>query len=230
MPDSFGLRLREAVKPPSVTDQVFEELQRRILSLDLTPGTKVSEVEIARAFGVSRQPVRDAFFRLSQLGFLEIRPQRATVITPISEAAVLRARFVRAALELACLKAAGALISEPHLQHLESLLDHQKSAVEADDRQRFHDLDDAFHRALCDIAGHGHVWSLIREQKAHMDRVRFLSIASSARTALDDHVRIVRALKAGEPQAAETVLSTHLDRISGVLRTIRTENPDFFVD
>ena len=65
----------EPVGRPSVADHVFDELRREILTLELAPGTKLSEVEVATQMGVSRQPVRDAFYRLSKLGFLLIRPQ-----------------------------------------------------------------------------------------------------------------------------------------------------------
>ncbi len=56
---------------PSITDQVFEEMYRQVVELSLPPGTKISEADVARQLGVSRQPVRDAFYRLSQLGFFD---------------------------------------------------------------------------------------------------------------------------------------------------------------
>lgn len=68
----------------SATEQVFQSLYAAVVTLKLLPGTKVSEAEVARQMDVSRQPVRDAFFRLSELGFLTIRPQRATLISRIS--------------------------------------------------------------------------------------------------------------------------------------------------
>ena len=99
MAESTLLKMLEPVQRPSVTDAIFEELHRQILALDLPPGTKMSEVDVARIMGVSRQPVRDAFYRLSTLGFLTIRPQRATVVSAISETAVMQARFIRSAIE-----------------------------------------------------------------------------------------------------------------------------------
>lgn len=53
----------------SVSDVVFEHLRQQVLGLSLPPGTKLSEVEVAKQMGVSRQPVRDAFYRLSKLSF-----------------------------------------------------------------------------------------------------------------------------------------------------------------
>ena len=68
----------QELRPRTVTDQIFELLYERVVNLSLPPGAKLSEAEVAAQMGVSRQPVRDAFYRLSQLGFIQIRPQRAT--------------------------------------------------------------------------------------------------------------------------------------------------------
>ena len=89
----------------SATDQVFDVLSKAIISFKLLPGAKISEVEVAKQLNVSRQPVRDAFFRLSKQGFILIRPQRATLITKISKQAGLDAVFIRTALETACIQA-----------------------------------------------------------------------------------------------------------------------------
>lgn len=228
MSEISALKVLEPLRIPSVADTVFEELHQQILSLDLAPGTRMSEIEVAKAFGVSRQPVRDAFYRLSQLGFLQIRPQRATVITKISEAAVLRAKFVRTALEIACLRAAIEAITDDQIKDLDELLKEQKAAVTADERQLFHKLDDTFHRRMCEISGHDYVWALIREQKAHMDRVRFLSLASGAQAALDDHVSIMDAVRKRDSKQAEALMTAHLGRISTILGRIRAENQAHF--
>lgn len=228
MAEGSALKVLEPLRIPTVADTVFEELHQQILSLDLAPGTRMSEAEVAKAFGVSRQPVRDAFYRLSQLGFLLIRPQRATVITKISEAAVLKAKFVRTALEIACMRAAIEVITDDQIKDLDQLLKEQKAAVDADERQLFHSLDDTFHRRICEISGHDYVWALIREQKAHMDRVRFLSLASGAQAALDDHIVIINAVRKRDAKGAETLLIEHLGRIATILGRIRAENADHF--
>ncbi|MFD1696140.1 GntR family transcriptional regulator [Roseibium aestuarii] len=222
------LQALEPLKIRSIADTVFDELHQQILSLELAPGTKVSELDVARALGVSRQPVRDAFFRLSQLGFIQIRPQRATVITKVSEAAVLRARFIRTALEIACLRAAMEVITPAQVDELEEMLHVQQAAVSADQRQTFHQLDDAFHLRICEIARHDYAWTLIRDQKAHMDRVRYLSLASGAQAALDDHRLIVAAVREDRRAEAEALLTSHLGRIARILGQIRAEHADYF--
>jgi DNA-binding GntR family transcriptional regulator len=229
MTDKSALKALEPLKILSVADTIFEELHQQILSLELPPGTKVSEADVAKALGVSRQPVRDAFFRLSQLGFLLIRPQRATVISKISKAAVLRARFVRIALETACWTAAMEVITEEQICDLEALLEEQKAAIEANDQKLFHALDDDLHCRICKIAGHKHVWTLIKEQKVHMDRVRFISLTiGAAQRAYDDHLELIAALRSGQKSQLEATLKEHLGRIERILAQISAEKPENF--
>ncbi|WOI54837.1 GntR family transcriptional regulator [Palleronia sp. LCG004] len=212
----------------TATERVFQTLYRAIVTIRLPPGTKVSEAEIARRLNVSRQPVRDAFFRLSMLGYLSIRPQRATLITAISDEDVRRASFIRSALESACIRAAAAALTDRDIAALREILARQGRAVEADDRDRFHRLDDAFHGEICRIGGHAYVWPLIDEQKGHMDRVRILSLLQTTRIAFDEHLEIVEALAARDADAAVQAVTRHIMRIARVLPEIRAAHPRFF--
>lgn len=225
---AVSFRAIEALPRASAADQVFEALYRRIVTLELEPGEKVSEIEVARAMGVSRQPVRDAFYRLSQLGFLLIRPQRGTTVTPISSKAVLQARFVRIALEVETVGVAAGKLDAEGIALLERQMEQQEAAMKNGDRELFHGLDDGFHRMICELAGVGFAWALIRETKAHMDRVRWLSLAFNAPSAYADHERIMGALRAGDPGRATEAMRTHLGKIEGLLEQIRAENRRYF--
>ena len=210
----------------TATDQVFQALYSAIITLELAPGTKVSEAEIARNLGVSRQPVRDAFYRLSELGFMLIRPQRATTITYISEQALLDARFIRTALEVECLRTAIAKMTDDDILRLDDLISQQEAAIKADDRLGFHALDDQFHEVICEIAGHPKAWNMIHEQKVHLDRVRYLSLAFGAQSALDDHRAIMQCIRDRDPDGAEKQLRTHLSRILNILEQVSASHPE----
>lgn len=215
---------------PSVADQIYSELHRQVLSLELKPGAKISEIEVAKAMGVSRQPVRDAFYRLSKLGFLLIRPQRATTVTLISSAAVMRARFIRTALEVETIRAATPRLSEHDLDDLARILEEQDRAIEADDRPGFHRLDDAFHREICARANLSFTWELISENKGHMDRVRMLSLSFASRTAWEDHLQILAALRSRDPEQSTAAMRAHLSRIKEQIDRILEQNHDYFAD
>jgi DNA-binding GntR family transcriptional regulator len=221
-------KVLEPISRPSVTDAVFEELHRQILALELPPGTKMSEVDVASAMAVSRQPVRDAFYRLSMLGFLTIRPQRATIVSPISEAAVMQARFIRSAIEAETVRLACERLTEDDMKALEGLLDGQKRCADARDAAGFHALDDQFHREICLRTGNGFAWDIIRENKAHMDRVRLLSLSFASYDALGDHVSVMEAIRARDASLAMDRMRSHLIRIKTQIRRIRDENQSYF--
>lgn len=228
MDEALNIRQIDTARLPSVTDQVFDELYARVVELDLPPGTKLSEAEVARRMGVSRQPVRDAFYRLSQLGFLLIRPQRATIVMPISTEAVMQARFIRTALEMETVRAACAAATPGDLDQLDDLITRQQAAADAGDKVLFHALDDEFHNVICALSGHGEVWALIRDNKAHMDRVRWLSLDSGTQMAIDDHVRLLARLRARDGEGAAGIMREHLERIGRIIEAIRAENEAYF--
>lgn len=230
MPPSLALQDVPPVPRTTIADGVFEELRRAILDLRLEPGTRISEAEIARRLGVSRQPVREAFARLARSGYLRIQPQKATEIVRISTREVMNAHFIREALEIATVRRACVRRDAATLERLALNLDRQAAARKADDRAEFQRLDDAFHLGLAEGADCAFAWRLIEEQKAQMDRVRFLSLAFGQPAALDDHRRIFDALSARAPDAAEAAMRTHLARITGILARLRAELGQYFQD
>jgi DNA-binding GntR family transcriptional regulator len=226
--ESLKSRKIQPARAPSVTDQVFATLYADVVTLGLPPGSKLSEADVARRFGVSRQPVRDAFYRLSQLGFLLVRPQRATTISPISEREVLQARFIRTAIEVETARAAADRLTKADHDELADLLAAQARAVAAGDRIGFHGLDDDFHRRIAEMAGLEFAWTLIRDTKAQMDRVRFLSLAVGAESALDEHRAILAALQDRDADAAVARVREHLSRIEDILARLRGTHLQYF--
>ena len=225
-----ALSVLEPIQRPSIADSVFDELHRQILRLELPPGTKLSEFDVARALGVSRQPVRDAFYRLSKLGFLTIRPQRATTVSAISERAVLQARFIRMAIELETARVACGKLTEADFLAMEAIIAQQDRAIALRDPSAFHDLDDQFHRELCERAGVGFAWETAREMKSHMDRVRYLSLSFASERAFEEHKDILAAIRARDPDRAAQMVRLHLSRILDQIIRIRAENAAYFAD
>lgn len=222
------LPMLDDLRPRTVTDQIFDLLYERVVNLTLPPGAKLSEAEVASQMGVSRQPVRDAFYRLSQLGFIQIRPQRATIVTPISEEAVLQAYFVRRSLEESCMRVAAEKLTNAHLDALDRLIDQQRHAIQTDRRAEFHALDDQFHHDICAGAGLGFVWTLVKDNKGHMDRARYLSLTYGANTAWQEHRDILNALRARDPEAAAAAVRQHLSRIEGIIARLHQDQPEVF--
>lgn len=223
-------QIRQAPQP-TVADQVFDELHTNILALTLPPLTKISETEVARQMGVSRQPVREAFKRLAKLGFLVIRPQASTTVSLISEKAIMRAHYIRAALEMQTCRTACEKIDSDGLAQLSKLIDQQEVAIANQDRHTFHALDDQFHREICELSGVGYVWDLIHESKGHMDRIRMLSLTTaSQKRAFNEHIQMLDAISNNNPDAAAESIKLHLSRIETLITEIKETNHNWFTE
>ncbi len=229
MPENLHAQTSALGRGQTAADQVFEILHKQILTNDLSPGEKISETETAKKMGLSRQPVREAFFRLSQQGFLLIRPQRATVVLPISEIDVLQAMYVRTALEVEVVCAAAEKkLGDEQLKQLSNILEAQRSAYAARDQIQLFELDDKFHRTISELTGADFVWKLISEQKAQMDRVRYLSISEVDEPLLEEHQAIFEAIKKGDSAAAVQQMRKHLSHFESNIRQLRSKHPQFF--
>ena len=225
MQDLLPLRLSEAIAP-----QVFRALRTAIVMLRVQPGQALSETEIARQFGVSRQPVREAFIKLAEAGLVEVRPQRGTFVVPITRRDVMNARFIREAIEVAVVGVLAERITPEIVAELRRLLDEQRRAAANEDWPAFLALDEAFHRTLAESADHAHAWRMLDPIKAQMDRVRYLSFsgASPLPVLIEQHTAIVEALARGKRASAEAAMRRHLREILTALPAIAAEHPDLF--
>lgn len=226
--DDLELGRVQQLQAPTVTEQVFDLLYDQIVTLKLEPGTRISEAEIGRRLDVSRQPVRDAFFRLSKLGLLSIRPQRSTTVASIRPDAVAQALFLRTAIEVEALRAAMAADDPTLGPDLRDNLARQRKAADARDKAVFHALDDAFHARIFAASANAFAWTIVRENKAHMDRVRYISLEFGAEAAYEDHAAIIEEIAAQDLDAAAARMRCHLDRILGVLAEAQRTTPHLF--
>lgn len=214
----------------TATDVVFDRLHDEIVSLSIFPGTKLSETEVARRFGVSRQPVRDAFARLENLDLLVIRPQKATEVRGFSLERISQARFVRLAIELEVIRQASAVWDTARADALAQNLDRQQKSIEAGQPDDFHALDYAFHKLICELSGLSMAFEKIQECKNKVDRLCILSFgrANEPEILLDDHRELADALKAGAAEKAVAVTRRHLSRLDDTIADIHAAHPEYF--
>ncbi|WP_299840442.1 GntR family transcriptional regulator [uncultured Jannaschia sp.] len=211
-----------------IVPQLHIILRDRIIRNDLRPEERLSEAEVAQRYGVSRQPVREAFIRLALEGLITIRPQRSTSVARIALASVHDARFLREAIEADIVRLLAEDPDPATVAELRALIDRQR-ALGPGDAPAFIAADDAFHRALASGAGKAGIWSRVQGLKAQMDRVRFLSFGQlPAPKLVAQHALIVEAIAAGDPDGAERAARLHLRAILHDLPHIVAAHPQFF--
>jgi DNA-binding GntR family transcriptional regulator len=212
--------------------RVLDTIRQAIIQSQLRPGEPLSEAEIARQLGVSRQPVREAFIKLGEVGLLEIRPQRGTFVRLISIREVDNARFVREAIEVAIVrKAAGSTVADS-IDPLADLIEEQKAFASRGDHIGFLRVDDAFHQGIARAADCDDAWRVLEGLKAQMDRVRFLSLpeATPLKRLIEQHESILDGIRSHSPGNAEEAVRRHLGEISVSLPKLAAKYPALFAD
>ncbi|ADZ70916.1 GntR family transcriptional regulator [Polymorphum gilvum] len=216
----------------SFGNRVYRTLKQAIVQLQLRPGNSLSEADVARKLGVSRQPVREAFIKLADVGLVQVRPQRGTFVELISRKEVENARFIREAIEVALVRKAALEASPASIDAFKGLLRRQEAAAAAGQHSEFLQLDERFHEAIADSVDCRRAWLVVEDLKVQMDRVRFLSLpaATPMATLVAQHADIVAAIEAHDPDAAAAAMSGHLREILTSLPRIAEDFSDLFDD
>jgi len=227
---SLSLASPVTLQGTSAAGRVEAELRRAIIALELPPGTRLSEQEIALKYGVSRQPVREALIALAKTRLVDIQPQRGTVVVKFSVRKMMEARFIREAVEVAIVREACMAFSPQSRQRIADLLEVQQKAAERDDHASFQRYDELFHVELTEGVGMPLAWEAIRDIKAHMDRVCQLTLpgVDVMLPLVQQHRMIMAAIDAQDAARAEAAMRHHLTEILRALPKTEANHPDLF--
>ena len=225
------VKITDSIVSKSTADLVFDKLYEEIVNLDILPGTKMSEADVSKRFGVSRQPVRDAFMRLGSLELLEIRPQRVSSVRLFSINEIENTRFFRLAVELELIELMCANWNADAAESVRANLEGQTAALNAGEADTLHRLDYEFHKLICNISGRPMAFQTIEECKRKVDRLCMLSLAHAEGGAavLEDHKSIIEAVDSGNVCEARSRTRHHLNRLKNTISEIYETHTDFFV-
>lgn len=219
-----------------MSDWVYRELSEAIRSLELPPGTRLSEPSLAKRLGVSRVPVREAIGRLADQGLVTVVPQVGTRVAPILMSEVENACFIRSSLEAGALaraiarRNAAAHGPDADLAGLRGILAANRAAFEAGDAAEFFATDERLHQAVFALAGVPEVWDVVRGVKVHLDRLRRLHLRRVMANSeiVDEHSLIVEAIERGDTLSGQKVIARHASRIILDSDELRAEYPEYF--
>ena len=205
-------------------------LLHNIITLELAPGSAVSENELSLVLKLSRTPVREAVSRLESEGLVDIQPQRGSYIAKIDYELVEESRFMRLVLENAVLALVCEGISPEHEEMLRANMEEETRHLEAGDYTRLFELDTDFHRLLFTSVGKARTYGIIHSQMVHFDRLRALSLKSlKPDKIVEDHENILYAIGRRDSELAEMLMTRHLTRRRVEKSELIKLYPDYFV-
>lgn len=195
-------------------DGVYATLREAIVTGRLQPGERLGEEHLARSFGVSRTPVREAILRLETENLALREQRRGAVVRGIPEREVLEVYAVRAALDgLAAGLAASNAYAADHAR-LRWLNDRLADAAARHEFDIMAELNIQFHDALCEAA---HNTTLLRFMRQIHDWVRrfretTFAVGPRAEHALAEHRNLLDAIERGDAPLAERLAREHMSR------------------
>jgi DNA-binding GntR family transcriptional regulator len=195
-------------------DAAYATLRDAILAGHLRAGDRLGEEQLAREFGVSRTPIREAIFRLEAENFALRLVRRGLVVRPIPEEQVLEVFTVWGALDQLAARLAVEHSTLPDRSRMIWLNERIKIASDRLEQANLPDLNMRFHMALCEAAHNSVLLQMVRQ--IHYSVVRFggttFNVPGRASAAIAEHSAIIEAIDRGDAEAAGRLAAEHVDR------------------
>ena len=195
-----------------LSESLREAIEEEVATGKLLPGTHLDEIELAKRFGVSRTPIREALSLLAGEGLVEIRPRRGAVVAQVTPQRLVEMFEVWAELEAVCRRPAARRIPDAELAALEAAHERCREAATGRDSDAYFYANEHFHQAIYQ-AGHN---AFLAEQAVALQRkVRpyrrlQLRVRNRVNRSFEEHQEILDALKAGDADKAVTAIRHHV--------------------
>lgn len=208
----MGNVLFERLESVGLRERIEESLRQAILDGALLPGQKLVEGEIARQFGVSRSPVREAIQELERQGYVVKKPRRGTFVTELSAEDVTEVYSLRVLLEGYAAAIIGQTCDPQVLDRMQGLVERMKQAAARASFVEFSDADLDFHNLLCTAAGHSRLVYLSKCLRTQMGFLAVLPKYSKAEVdgLVEDHRSLVEAIVDRRPDRARDIVRRHI--------------------
>jgi GntR family transcriptional regulator, rspAB operon transcriptional repressor len=201
----------------SLTQLVANAVQKAITSRELTPGTRITESDLAARLQVSKTPVREALLRLQFMGIIEPDGARGGRIVMPSDRGIREAYELREALEIQAAKLAAGRVSEREALLIRSHATDSLAAAQQGHVADFRRADREFHRAVADASSNQRLASSIDDALVltWTLRLRDVPLADDSRECAQQHVAIADAIGNANADLAAQEMGIHI-------RTVRT--------
>lgn len=196
----------------SLTDYAYRTLRTNIVTGALRPQTRLRELEVADALGVSRVPVRDSFSRLEKEGLIERRRHgRGAVVATPTQAVVIELYQARAGLERVSARLAAENATDEEVRMLAAIIDEGTSAAAEGDWDRSSALGSRFHRGIAAASRNAHLLELIGSYDVRIGWAHSAVARHGGAVRWFEHIEVFDAIRAGDAAAAANAMESHTD-------------------
>lgn len=228
--------LFHALETESLPQSISHQISEAVLDGQLPPGTRLTEMQLARQMGVSRGPVREALRMLEQQGLVTSSPYKGWRVTELDPTDIEEIYTLRTVLECFALRRAARHMNPDDLNVLQGVVDEMAAAANAHDSWQASLKDLEFHTLIWELSGHRlllETLSAIRN-KIQMLLAYDMRLHEDLQPVIGDHQEIIDRLKNEDAKGAVESLQTNLLKAQRVvlekLRTAEVDRDDVELD
>ena len=199
-------------KTVSLADQVFEHIERDILSGKYERGEIITESKLSAELGVSRTPIREALRRLEQEHLIE-ESGKGSIVIGISEKDLEDIFLIRKQLECLAASMAAKNHTDEQLAELKETLELQEFYVTKADTEHVKYMDNKFHRILYKLTGSTVFYDTLVPLHRKIQKYRRASLQSKSRAteSVLEHRRIYEAIASRDGDLAAKAVLEHIE-------------------
>jgi DNA-binding GntR family transcriptional regulator len=216
----------------SLSRQVFDNLLTRILNLEIAPGDILVEASLAEELGTSRAPVREALKTLTSQGFLRVLPRTGYLVIPVTPDDVHEILHMRMLLEGEAAFLATSQASEEEVREIFQDLESRLRELARGDSEgevpliELYEENSYFHIGVARASGNSRLEAVIgrllnEDRRVLLSYQRRPRIDDLASIVIKDHMDLLSALRAGDPERARMAMRQHVEQ--GRIRLISGE-------
>lgn len=206
----------------SSTLGVYERLRRAIMDFELAPGARVTETELADAFGISRTPVREALHRLETEGLISIRPKQGCFVRGVDIHQISNYYDVRIALEVMAVELACKNMPDEVIARMLETWNPATRPKRFKNSDEIKVLEEVFHMMIAEYSGNPVLAGYLKDVNDNIRSVRRLGFpdAKSIVETYEEHYRICELLKKRDARAAREEMIRHIRKSQGIARSV----------
>jgi DNA-binding GntR family transcriptional regulator len=199
---------------------VYEELRQDIIDGKLKPGQKIIMSEIAKKYGLSEIPVREAVRRLESDGFVNFTPHVGAVVTEIDEKEFIEIYLIRIELEALATRLAVPYVSDKDVEYLTRINQEMETAIEKKSYEKLGNLNRKFHLRIYQSAPYPYLNNMLRDlwEKAERTQSVFAYVPERAEASVKEHINIINALKKKDAELAEKLVKSQKNKTMEALQ------------
>ncbi|GEP11143.1 GntR family transcriptional regulator [Methylobacterium gnaphalii] len=206
-------------------ENLSDEIANAILSGELSPGTHLEEELLAKRFGVSRTPVRDALRLLNGTGLIDLRPRYGATVRMITPDELDMLFIAMGEIEATCARLSTLSMSPAERGRLRDLHERMGHAAKADDLDTYIAGNQEFHSLLYEGSHNSVVEEIARNLRRRLTpyrRMQFLAPGRLVRSH-SEHDLVVRAILARDAAAANAAMLVHMSIVEDVFEAVDAE-------